>query len=71
MKDAQVSPTYIIAAAVLFLLMVIYVFNLYPITGDKFSIFLISVFIAVMLLPLVKHLKFFNVVDVIKSAKKK
>ncbi len=68
-RKAESAPTYIIIAMVLFLLLLIHVFGVYPLATDSFSIFLISLFAAVMLIPLLKHLKFFDLVELRRSYK--
>ncbi len=69
MADKPLPATFIIAAIVLALLGVIHIFKLYPIATDNFSIFLVSLFVALMLLPMLKYLKFFNLVELRKSYK--
>lgn len=62
-RKAESAPTYIIAAVVLFIIGFIHIFKVYPINTDKFTLFLVSLFTAVMLLPLLKHIKFFDIVE--------
>jgi len=62
-RKAETAPTFIVAGVVLFLIGFIHIFKVYPITVDKFTIYIVSVFTGVMLLPLVKHLKFFDIVE--------
>ena len=69
MQNAQASPTYIIAAIVLFVLSVIHLFGLYPLATDKFAFFLVSLFVAVMLMPLLKYLKFFDIIELRREYK--
>jgi hypothetical protein len=65
----SLPPTFIIAATVLACLGVIYLFKLYPIASDKFAIFLISLFVAVMLIPMLKYLKIFDLIEMRRSLK--
>jgi hypothetical protein len=67
--NKPMPPTFLIAAVVLFGLGVVYLFNLYPLRNDKFAIFLVSLFIAVMLLPMLKYLKFFDLIELRRSYK--
>ena len=71
MQQAQTAATYIIISVMLFALMIIHLFGLYPLQTGTFSVFLVSLFTAVMLLPLLKYLKFFNLIEMRKSVNKK
>lgn len=67
--EKRTPATYIIIGTVLFLLLIIHVFGIVPIATDKFSIFLISLFTAVMLIPLLKYLKFFDLVELRRTSR--
>lgn len=69
MKQAETAPTYILLVAILLLMVSLHVFGLFPLATDKFSIFLISLLAAVLLLPLLKHLKFFDLVELRREYK--
>ncbi len=69
MRQAESAPTYIIVALVLFILGAIHLFGIYPLNTDKFSFFLVSLFVAVMLMPLLKHLKFFDLIELRREYK--
>jgi len=68
-RKAESAPTFIIVAVVLFVLGAIQLFGLFPLNDSKFSFFLVSLFVAVMLLPLLKYLKFFDVVELRREYK--
>ena len=69
MRKAETAVTYIIVSIVLFVLGAIHLFGFYPLNTDKFSFFLISLFVAVMLMPLLKHLKFFDLIELRREYK--
>lgn len=68
-ENKPLPPTFIIAAIGLFALCVTYLFGLYPVRNDNFAIFLVSLFIALMLIPMLKYLKFFDLVELRRSYK--
>ena len=61
--------TYGAAIMLLLFLLVLHVFNLYPIKTDKFSFFIISLAAAMLILPLVTYVKFFNIVELRKDTR--
>ena len=69
MKEAQSAVTYVIVSVILVVLMAIHLFGLYPLQTDKFSFFLVSLFVAVMLLPLLSYLKFFDIIELRRQIK--
>ncbi|MEM0230931.1 MAG: hypothetical protein QXW00_01445 [Candidatus Woesearchaeota archaeon] len=56
--------TYILAVVTVFSLAVVHVFGIMRLNSDKFSFFLISLLVLLLLLPIVTYIKFFNIVEV-------
>jgi hypothetical protein len=69
MASNQSIATYLIISVVLFTLMLIHLFQAFPLTTDKFAFFLVSLFTTVMLIPMLKYLKFFDLIELRKEYK--
>jgi len=61
--------TYGMLLAMLIFLLILHLFNLYQLNTDKFAFFLVSLLTAIMLLPLVTYVKFFNIIEVRKDTR--
>ena len=53
--------------ALLFALLIMNAFQLYPIKVDKFAYFVISLIFLLLLLPIVRYIKFFGLIEVRKD----
>ncbi len=69
MAKNEQAITYLIISIVLFTLMIIHIFQAFPLSTDKFAFFLVSLFTTVMLIPMLKYLKFFDIVELRRSYK--
>ena len=66
-EKKPLPATFIIAATALAALCVLYLFGIVPLRNDNFAIFLISLFVAIMLIPMLKHLRFFDLIELRRS----
>lgn len=61
--------TYVIAVLTILVLTVLHVFKLFTLNTDKFSFFLVSVLVLLLLIPIATYIKFFNIVEVRKDTR--
>jgi len=72
--SSTVRTLYFVLLLSIALILVIHIFNIYPLNVDKFTFFIVSLFFVALILPAVKFVKFFDVIHVgrdVKLLKKK
>ncbi|MEM4282398.1 MAG: hypothetical protein QXU88_02725 [Candidatus Woesearchaeota archaeon] len=66
-KESFGFAAYAILLSLLLILMLLHLFRLYPIVVDKFTFYIISLVFVLLLLPIVRYIKFFGLVEVRKE----
>lgn len=60
---------YFFLLALLLALLVVYVFNIYPLQTDFFARYLVGLVFVLLLLPLVPKIKLFDIIDIKREAR--
>ncbi len=72
--EKGVLTSYLVLILVVFIVFITHAFKLYDLQVDKYTFFLTSLFFTLLILPAVKALKFFDIIEIrreYKSLKKK
>jgi hypothetical protein len=61
--------TYLLVVMTIFLLMTLHLFGIIPLATDKFAFFLVSLVVVILLMPYLRYIKFFDLVELRKEVK--